>query len=200
MKSSFKLSIIAMSAALVALADCDPSLAKNKSLTPKSLTQVQQELGPVFKQVNPFAGLKEILDGQIDGGSASVTQVNISATISILPNAVTVEITPDVALPLSAWKASLSTATSYFPTVTGQTPNDDNLICKTLSLVNSGPKVRITCPYKTKAHALNIASSLAMISGVGISHYANGTNYTGQGLFASSCTRATKTTPTFTCN
>ena len=162
------------------------------------------------KKVNSSGGgvgmIGDIIDGPGGGGGGiggglgiNMNTVDISALSSISPLGFSTTATPDTTLPLSAWKkVECNITTEYFPTVTGNQPNNDVIkTAPTLSI--SGNAVSFVCPYKTSAHALNIAKSVAVWTDVSISYVKNGMTYSYSGALIQSCTRATKTTALFTC-
>jgi hypothetical protein len=144
-----------------------------------------------------------ILDGFIDGDSGwaspSFSTVGITGTGTISALGLTMTVQPDTSLPLSAWKkVACNVKTNYFTTITGDQPNEDN-IATTPSLTMVGNSVSFACPYKSSAHALNIAKSIDVTMDILISHIKNGMEYKFTGFLYYSCTRATKTA-SFTCS
>lgn len=148
---------------------------------------------------NGVGPIGDIIDGGGAGPGVSMDNVSVTALSSISPLGYSTTVTPDTALPLSAWKkVECNITTSYFPTITGAQPNDDVIkTSPTLSISNNA--ISYVCPYKTPAHLLNIAKSVAVWTDVSISHSKNGMSYTYSGALLQSCTRATKTTVNWTC-
>jgi hypothetical protein len=155
------------------------------------------------KKVKSSGGLMGPVGALIDGESGSgipMSSVSISALGSISPTGLSMTVTPDTALPLSAWtKVQCNVTTKYFTTITGQQPNDD-VIQTTPTLSFNNNAISFVCPYKTAAHALNIAKSVAMATNISISHSKNAMTYAYSGTLLYSCTRATKATVLLTCS
>ena len=148
---------------------------------------------------NVMAPIRGIIDGE-GGAAINMNTVDISASGSITPAGVSLTITPDVTLPLSAWtKVECNVTTKYFPTVTGNQPNDD-IIKTTPTLTLSNNAITFVCPHKTQAHVLNSAKSVAMPTSISIFHSKNGMDYKYSGTVLYFCERATKTTATWTCS
>jgi hypothetical protein len=155
------------------------------------------------KKVKSSGGLMgpigAIIDGE-SGGGMPLSSVSISTLGSISPAGLSMTVTPDTALPLSAWKnVKCNVTTKYFTTISGQQPNDD-VIQTTPTLSFNNNSISFVCPYKTAAHALNIAKSVAMATSISIAHSKNGMDYAYSGTLLYSCARATKATVLMTCS
>lgn len=164
-----------------------------KSAPAQTSSSNKLKLGSALGQLTEISDNDFSPMGGLGGGlTPNMDTVSISASGSLSPAGVAQTVTPDTALPLSAWTTvECNVTTKYFTTVTGNQPTDD--VIKTspsLSLNNNA--VSYACPYKTQAHLLNIANSVSMQTKISISHNKNGMSYTYSGSLLYSCTRATK--------
>lgn len=199
---------IACSAQVIAAKTAEPQVAEPQVSFPKKTVRLKKTIEQAPTQSSSklvkassfdMAILDNIIDGDSGWSSPSFSTVSITGTGTISALGLTMTVQPDTSLPLSAWKkVNCDVITKYFPTVTGQQPNDD-LIKTSPNLTMVGNSVSFACPYKTSAHALNIAKSIDVSMDVQISHIKNGMEYKFTGFLYYSCTRATKTS-SFTCS
>lgn len=194
--------LVASSVALAAK-EVEPTtqLPKKTVIIKRDMKTTPVPLG-TDKKVNSSGNMLGPIGDIIDGGggsAANMDTVSVSAVTTISPLGLSTTVTPDTSLPLSAWKkVQCNVTTEYFPTITGSQPNNDT-IKTTPSLSISNNAVSFACPYKTAAHALNIAKSIVATTDISISHNKNSMTYSYSGFLLHSCTRASKTSA-WTCN
>jgi hypothetical protein len=135
-----------------------------------------------------------VLDADNSGSSSSGIQVSGAFQITPLGITWTMEASEPVAA--GSWVATCDTTSQYFPTVTGNVPNDDVIASAATVSVMTPKKMSFQCAYKTIAHAINIVKKVTANSGYALS--VNGTLTTGN--LSEICIRATKKTVNFTCH
>lgn len=199
---------IACSAQVIATKKGEPQALDSQVIFPKKTVRLMKTIEqapaqPSSKMVKGNTFDLAILDGFVDDpsgwGAPTFSSLGISNTGTISPIGLTMTVKPDTAIPLIAWKTvKCDVTTKYFPTISGNQPTDDN-ISTTPSLTMIGNSVSFACPYKSTAHAINIAKSVDVGMYILISHIKNGMEYKFNGIIYYSCTRATKTT-SFSCS
>ena len=136
--------------------------------------------GAVAKQIGPSGqGLKEIVVGIDNGvgvgsGAQATITPDIKGSFAINPTGTTWTFSPDVTIPSANWNVKCENKTSFFNNALGQTVSDDVVTTSPATVLMSGGKATVTCPYKKTAHLLNIAKKVEASAVISVTSFSAG--------------------------